>query len=73
MTMTWMMFDCYANADSLYKRAILNLELRIPGRITDGQPQAINFPGLNDAVSLTCQVRLQNMEIKKFSYLRMKF
>ena len=44
----WMMFDCYANADSLYKRAILNLELRIPDKITDGQPQEINFPGLND-------------------------
>ena len=43
-----MMFDCYANADSLYKRAILNLELRIPDKITDGQPQEINFPGLND-------------------------
>lgn len=44
----WMMFDCYANADSRYKRAILNLELRIPDKITDGQPQEINFPGLND-------------------------
>lgn len=49
----WMMLDCYANADNLYKRAILNLELRIPGRITDGHPQTINFPGLNDVYAGT--------------------
>lgn len=49
----WMMFDCYANSDSLYKRCILNLELRIPGQITDGQPQTINFPGLSDVYAGT--------------------
>ena len=39
--------------DSLYKRCILNLELRIPGRITDGRPQEIRFPELSDVYAGT--------------------
>lgn len=49
----WMMFDCSADSDSLYKRCILNLELRIPGRITDGRPQEIRFPELSDVYAGT--------------------
>jgi len=41
----------YAEADSLYKRAVLDVSVRVPLKITSGKPQRIKFPAIGDVAA----------------------